>query len=103
MGKSTFRRGTSTARSLPTCIGRAARGADDQDAYDTNVTFTNWHTAVIEWLGLPTRCTFILGGRVIGQSTSRIPNTPMRWVIQNGVRFDTPNPDNATQGHVYID
>ena len=73
----------------------------DQDAYASGVTWTSWHTAVIEWL--PSRCTFILDGRVIGQSTSRIPNTPMRYVIQNGGRFDTGEAPDSVQGHIYID
>jgi hypothetical protein len=73
----------------------------DQDAYASGVTWTSWHTAVIEWL--PSRCTFILDGRVIGQSTSRIPNTPMRYVIQNGGRFDTGVAPDLVQGHIYID
>jgi chitodextrinase len=74
----------------------------DQDAYNTSTPmYGAWHTAVIEWL--PTRCTFIIDGKVIGQSTSRIPNTPMHWVIQNGGSFGVSNPDPNVQGHVYID
>lgn len=73
----------------------------DQDAYSSsNYDTTKWHTAVIEWL--PTRCTFLLDGVKIGESTSRIPNTPMRYVIQNGGSSDTVPPD-TTQGHIYID
>jgi beta-glucanase (GH16 family) len=75
-----------------------------QDAYSTNVPFggNTWHTAVIEWL--PSRCTFILDGTTIGNSTntSRIPNTPMHLVIQNGGSFGQ-TPDNTSQGHIYID
>jgi chitodextrinase len=74
----------------------------DQDAYSTSVPmYGAWHTAVIEWL--PTRCTFILDGKVIGQSTSRIPNTPMHFVIQNGGSFGVSTPDPSVQGHVYLD
>jgi hypothetical protein len=74
----------------------------DQDAYCSGgYDTTAWHTAVIEWT--PSRCTFILDGKTIGNSTSRIPDTPMDYVIQNDGAGDTgAAPDNA-QGHIYID
>jgi hypothetical protein len=72
----------------------------DQDAYSTDARYTSWHTAVIEWL--PTRVTFILDGKVIGNSTSRIPNTPMHWVIQTETALDGVPSDSAA-GHVQID
>jgi Glycosyl hydrolases family 16 len=72
-----------------------------QDAYSAKVPiYGAWHTAVIEWL--PTRCTFILDGNVVGNSTSNVPNTQMHWVIQNGGNFGA-TPDNTSQGHLYID
>jgi beta-glucanase (GH16 family) len=75
-----------------------------QDAYSTGVPMggNRWHTAVIEWL--PSRCTFILDGAVIGNSTttSKIPSTAMHFVIQNGGSF-SQTPDNTSQGHIYID
>jgi hypothetical protein len=72
----------------------------DQDAYSTTVPFTGWHTAVIEWG--PTACRFILDGVVIGTSTSRIPNTPMHWVIQT-TTSPSGLPPAGTQGHLVID
>jgi len=54
----------------------------DQDTYNTDIAVTSgWHTAVTEWTA--SACRFILDGKVIGTSTSRIPNTPMHWVIQS--------------------
>jgi beta-glucanase (GH16 family) len=60
---------------------QGATSGGDQDAFRTSARFTDWHTAVIEWM--PGRVNFILDGVTIGSSTSRIPNTPMRWVIQS--------------------
>ena len=72
----------------------------DQDAYASQATFTSWHTTSIEWT--PTQVKFILDGNVIGTSTSRIPSTPMHWVIQTkSCLVDCPS--NATDGNVQID
>lgn len=75
-----------------------------QDAYSTNVPMGGdvWHTAEIDWL--PSRVTFILDGNVIGNSTntSHIPNTPMRFVIQNGGSFGSAATP-SDSGHIYID
>ncbi len=59
-----------------------------------------WHTAVIEWE--PHSVTFILDGREIGKSTSRIPNTPMRWVLQTETTLTGVTPTN-TSGSVHVD
>ena len=80
-----------------------ATAGSQADGYYSGVPFYGpWHTAVIEWL--PTRVTFILDGKVVGNSTdtTKIPNTPMHWVIQtNGNPSVTP--DNTSQGHILID
>lgn len=72
----------------------------DQDAYSTGVPFTGWHTAVIEWS--PSNVKFILDGVTVGNSTSRIPNTPMHWVLQTTT---SPGglPPAGTSGNVEID
>ena len=75
-------------------------GGSDQDAYCTASTYTQWHTAVIEWT--PSSLTFVLDGAVIGRSTSRIPNTPMHWVLQTETSLTTAPSDTAA-GHVQID
>ena len=80
---------------------QGATSGSDQDAYATGVTYTSWHTAVIEWL--PTRCTFILDGNVIGNSTTRIPDTPMHWVIQTETQLSGGAPADSASGHVDID
>jgi hypothetical protein len=79
---------------------QGATSGSDQDWYGSGVAYGNWHTAVVEWL--PSRVTFILDGRTIGNTTSGIPNTPMHWVLQ------TPTTDSilaslSTAGNVQID
>jgi hypothetical protein len=73
----------------------------DQDAYETQTTYTSWHTAVLEWTAAS--CKFILDGNVVGTSTSRIPSTPMHWVIQTETALDGTVPADAVEGHVVID
>jgi Glycosyl hydrolases family 16 len=79
---------------------QGATTGSDQDAYCTPATYPSWHTAVIEWT--PTNLKFILDGTVIGNSTSRIPNTPMHWVIQTETSL-TIAPSDTAAGHVQID
>jgi len=65
----------------------------DQDAYTTGVRMSSgWHTAVIDWTAKS--CTFILDGMTVGTTTSRIPSTPMHWVLQS--ETDGVTPDSAT-------
>jgi beta-glucanase (GH16 family) len=78
----------------------ATRGSD-QDAFETGARFTSWHTAIIEWT--PSAVRFYLDGKLIGTSTSRIPNTAMRWVIQNETNLSSSAPSSSVQGHVRID
>jgi hypothetical protein len=73
----------------------------DQDAYDTLVTYTSWHTATIEWTAAA--CKFILDGTTIGNSTSRIPSTPMHWVIQTETALSGGAPADGDVGNVQID
>jgi hypothetical protein len=79
---------------------QGATSGSDQDWHGSGVPYGVWHTAVIEWL--PSRVSFLLDGRKIGSSTSRLPNTPMHWVLQ------TPTTDSilaslSTSGDVQID
>jgi hypothetical protein len=73
----------------------------DQDAFSTNTTYTSWHTAIIEWS--PTKTNFILDGNSIGSSTTRIPNTPMHWVMQTETSLDGSPPSNTAAGNIQID
>jgi beta-glucanase (GH16 family) len=79
---------------------QGATSNSDQDWYGSGVAYGAWHTAVIEWL--PSRVSFILDGRTIGTSTSRIPNTPMHWVLQTPTTASYLA-DLSTAGNVQID
>ena len=80
---------------------QGATSGSDQDAFSTSSRWTDWHTAVTEWT--PTSVQFLLDGVVIGTSRSRIPNTPMRWVIQNETTLNGFAPSDSVSGHVLID
>lgn len=53
----------------------------DQDSYHTTAAYTSWHTIALEWTQ-GSSCKFFLDGVLIGNSTSRVPNTTMRLVMQ---------------------
>ena len=72
------------------------------DAYRLSTPYgSSWHTTTTEWT--PSAVTFYLDGQMIGQSTSRIPNTPMHWVIQTETSTWAPAPSDTTAGNVQID
>lgn len=73
----------------------------DQDAFCTQETYTSWHTAITEWSASEVR--FLLDGKTVGTSTSRIPNTPMHWVIQTETALSGGAPSDSAEGHVQID
>jgi hypothetical protein len=78
---------------------QGAISGSDQYAVDTPTTYTGWHTAQIDWL--PTGVTFSLDGNVVGATTTRVPNTPMHWVIQTETDYGAPPA--AAAGNVQID
>lgn len=75
----------------------------DQDFYGTNVSpvGTGWHVTEIIWA--PNFCRFILDGVTIGTSTSRVPNTPMRWVIQSEGNLGGASIAPSTTGYIEFD
>jgi beta-glucanase (GH16 family) len=79
---------------------QGATAGSQQAAYPTGVTYTSWHTAVIDWT--PGSCRFTLDGTVIGTSTSNVPNTPMHWVLQAETALDGTIPSNTTAGNIQI-
>jgi hypothetical protein len=51
---------------------------------------------------MPTYANFYIDGTLVMRVTSRIPNTPMHWVLQT----DTApccNPDTSTAGNLQVD
>jgi hypothetical protein len=73
----------------------------DQDAFSSNATYESWQTATIEWS--PNVVRFLLNGQVVGESTKRIPNTPMRWVLQTETCLDDCEIPADARGNVQID
>lgn len=51
-----------------------------QESVNTQARFTDWHTYTIEWM--PGRIRLLLDGTVVLNTTSWIPDTPMRWQLQ---------------------
>lgn len=80
---------------------QVATTGSDQDLFRTGERYADWHTAVIEWA--PNRVEFFLDGVSIGKATNRVPNTPMRWVIQTETAIDGTTPADSAAGHVYVD
>ena len=75
--------------------------AGDQAAFCPATTYTNWHTAVTEWTSGSVK--FYLDGALIGTVTSRIPTTPMHWVLQTQTNNIGSAPSNTAAGHVLVD
>jgi outer membrane biosynthesis protein TonB len=75
----------------------------DQKACEprTNLVAGQWYTAVTEWS--PSYVRFYLNDRLFCEATSRIPNTPMRWVLQTETRLSGGAPPTSGAGSVYID
>lgn len=73
----------------------------DQAGFETSARYNPWHTATIEWA--PTYVKFILDGQTVGYTTTRVPNTPMHWVLQTETNLGGhPIPASAT-GNVQFD
>ena len=76
-------------------------GGDQRECVAPTPVYGAWHTAVIEWSsGAFVR--FLLDGTLVCEVTSRVPVSPMRWVIQNGGSWGGTAAD-ATNGHVLLD
>lgn len=80
---------------------QGASSGSDQDRFPTDSGFAAWHTAVIEWT--PESVLFILDDHVVGRSTQRIPNTPMRWTLQIERCLDRCEAPTDAEGHVQVD
>lgn len=59
-----------------------------------------WHTAVTEWR--PESVRFYMDGVLLGEATDRIPNTPMRWVLQTETTLTGVTPASSS-GEIDID
>jgi beta-glucanase (GH16 family) len=73
----------------------------DQTTFHAWASPTEWHTATTEWL--PGGVTYYLDGQVVGRVHTRVPDTPMHWVLQAETNTDgNPVPDSVA-GSVQVD
>ena len=76
-------------------------GGGDQDAYSTNIKVgVGWHTVIVEKAA--NYCKFTVDG-FTATSTSRVPNTPMNWRIQNESNLNGQKPAASVAGHIEYD
>ena len=73
----------------------------DQEEVTVRTDYRSWHTATTEWT--PQAVTFSLDGAVILTSATRLPSTPMHWVLQTETRTFGPPPTDAAAGDVLVD
>ncbi len=79
------------------CLGNSSENCG---WVDTDASFTDWHTASIEWT--PAAVVFYLDGKKVMTSTNAVPSTPMRWILQT--ESGSSNGNRVTSnGHVQID
>lgn len=71
-----------------------------QDNFNTDTTMQDWHTSVLEWT--PDAITFYLDGRLVGQSTEQVPQSPMHLVLQTGTAGSDEPPRDA-RGFIEVD
>lgn len=73
---------------------------NSQTGFRGIVNDEQWHTAVIEWR--PNNVKFFLDDQVVGESSFKVPNTPMRWVLQTETSQSSHTPKSA-QGVLEVD
>ncbi len=80
----------------------AASASSDQDHLEFGgiLAVGQWHTAVMEWT--PTAINFTLDG-VKRTSTSRLPQEPMRYIMQTEVNTSGAAVNPAVSGNVQVD
>lgn len=84
---------------------QGATVSNDQDYWDSGAVLADgqWHTFTSEWIaGKSYRC--FADGRASQIVTSRVPNTPMRYVLQTETELlPSPIPDPSVSGHVQVE
>jgi beta-glucanase (GH16 family) len=79
----------------------------DQDVFLSTARFTDWHTVALEWT--PNRLQVFLDGQALktqtgaDRVTSRIPNTPMRCVLQTETELNSTYPAKSAVANVQLD
>ncbi|MFJ1758199.1 family 16 glycosylhydrolase [Kitasatospora sp. NPDC088134] len=81
---------------------QGATAGSDQDAYNAGTPVAGaWHVSRIEWQANDLK--FYLDGKLIGHSTSRVPNTPMHWVLQSETALGGTTPAVGSSADITID
>lgn len=78
-----------------------ANPSGGQDAFPTGATYGTWHIATTVWA--PGWIRFMLDGKTVGTSTTQVPSTPMKWVLQTETSTSGGAPPDGAAGHVYVD
>jgi hypothetical protein len=79
---------------------QGARSGSDVHGVWTHVPVTSWHTVTVTWLRHSV--TFQVDGHTVGQTSGRIPNTPMHLVIQAETGTTTGPPSTSVSGDVQM-
>ena len=79
---------------------QGATAGSDQDAYEFDADWNQWHPAVIERTS--SAVSYYFDGELVGRTTTRLPATPMQWVLQAETTLSGLTPA-TTAGHFQID
>lgn len=76
-------------------------------AVSTNARYTDWHTAVTEWIPKtatsPGSVEFFLDGVSIGKTTDSVPSQAMHWTLQTETQIRAEAPPTTLDGRIKID
>jgi hypothetical protein len=88
------------ATSFYGAVHHRSNNPHESDLIRSYALFTTWHVATMEWS--PGKVEFFLDGVSLGAGTSKVPNTPMHYILQTESCLPVcPAP--TTAGHVYLD
>ena len=99
--RSTFPRATSREHIHAFLHHQFGTSGLDVELFATSSTYFTGTVATTEWV--KDRVTFYLDGRKVGESFTRVPSTPMHWVLQTETNLDGRPVLASSQGNVQID
>jgi beta-glucanase (GH16 family) len=93
------------AGDLGDTIGATAIHANSnlqREQFQSNYTFTTWHTAALEWA--PGNARFYVDGNLIGSTSSQVASNPMHYVLQmEATETSDTAPSAGTSTHMQLD
>ncbi len=75
----------------------------DQQQGSIAIDQTQWHTYTMEWRPDTSNLKAWVDGTQIANFTTRVPNTPMHYVMQTETSLDGCTPADTAQGHILVD